>query len=196
MSLNFGTWVAGLVTIAIMSLVWKENPFYRSAEHLYVGISAGHAVVMAYSNIRDTAIKPIQSGQIAWIIPLVLGVLLYARYTRAAWVARYPVAVMVGIGTGVAVRGAIHGDFTQQIAATIKINGVNDILLLLFVVASLSYFFFSRELRGPLSVLPQSGRWVLMVAFGAAFGTTVMGRMALLIGRIQFVLGDWWGILK
>lgn len=196
MSLNFGTWVAGLITIAILSLVWKENPFYRSAEHLYVGVSAGHAVVMAYENVRDTAIQPIKSGQMVWIIPMILGILLYARYTKSSWVARYPVSVMVGIGTGVAVRGAIHGDFTQQIAATIKVGSVNDILLLLFVIASLSYFFFSRELRGPVSILPQSGRMVLMVAFGAAFGTTVMGRMALLIGRIQFVLGDWLGILK
>ncbi|MGI6163707.1 MAG: hypothetical protein ACOYEQ_07240 [Bacillota bacterium] len=196
MSLNFGTWVAGLITIAILSLVWKENPFYRSAEHLYVGVSAGHAVVMAYNNVRDTAIQPIKSGQMVWIIPMILGILLYARYTKSSWVARYPVSVMVGIGTGVAVRGAIHGDFTQQIAATIKVGSVNDILLLLFVIASLSYFFFSRELRGPVSILPQSGRMVLMVAFGAAFGTTVMGRMALLIGRIQFVLGDWLGILK
>lgn len=196
MSLNFGTWVAGLITIAILSLVWKENPFYRSAEHLYVGVSAGHAVVMAYNNVRDTAIQPIKSGQMVWIIPMILGILLYARYTKSSWVARYPVSVMVGIGTGVAVRGAIHGDFTQQIAATIKVGSVNDILLLLFVIASLHYFFFSRELRGPVSILPQSGRMVLMVAFGAAFGTTVMGRMALLIGRIQFVLGDWLGILK
>ncbi len=148
MSLNFGTWVAGLITIAILSLVWKENPFYRSAEHLYVGVSAGHAVVMAYNNVRDTAIQPIKSGQMVWIIPMILGILLYARYTKSSWVARYPVSVMVGIGTGVAVRGAIHGDFTQQIAATIKVGSVNDILLLLFVIASLSYFFFSRELRG------------------------------------------------
>ncbi len=197
MSLSTGTWIAGLVTIAILSLVWKENPFYRSAEHLYVGVSAGHAVVMAYGNIRDTAVKPIQEGKSMWIVPLVLGVLLYTRYFRKiSWLARYPVSVLVGIGTGVAVRGAIHGDFTQQVAATIKVAGVNDILLMLFVVASLSYFFFSRELRGPMSMLPKSGRLVLMVAFGAAFGTTVMGRMALLIGRIQFVLGDWLGIMK
>jgi len=196
MSLNFGTWVAGLITIAIMSLVWKENPFYRSAEHLYVGVSAGHAVVMAYNNIKDMAFQPLAAGQFVWIIPIILGILLYARYTKQAWLARYPVSVIVGIGTGVAVRGAIHGDFTQQLAATMKVGSANEILLLVFVVMSLSYFFFSRDFQGPISIIPKAGRLVLMVAFGAAFGTTVMGRMALLIGRIQFVLGDWLGILK
>jgi len=198
MSLDMGIWVAGLVTLAILSHVWKENPFYRIAEHLYVGISAGHAVVMAWGNIRDTAVKPLaEEGQLVWIIPIVLGVLLYARYFKGvAWIARFPVAVMVGIGTGVAVRGAIHGDFVQQISATIRVGSVNDILLLVFVAASLSYFFFSRTIKGPVAAIPQLGRVVLMVAFGAAFGTTVMGRMALLIGRIQFVLGDWLGVMK
>ncbi len=196
MSLNIGTWIASLITIAILSLVWKENPFYRSAEHLYVGISAGHAVVMAYTNVRDSAFQPIAAGEMVWVLPMLLGVLLYARYTKEAWLARYPVAVMVGIGTGVAVRGAIHGDFTQQMGATIRVGSVDEVLLLLFVIASLSYFFFSKELKGPISILPRSGRMVLMVAFGAAFGTTVMGRMALMIGRIQFILGDWLGIIK
>ncbi|HHX11101.1 MAG TPA: hypothetical protein GX729_07025 [Firmicutes bacterium] len=198
MSLDMGVWVAGLVTLAILSHVWKENPFYRIAEHLYVGISAGHAVVMAWGNIRDTAVKPLtEEGQFLWIVPIVLGILLYARYFKGiSWIARFPVAVMVGIGTGVAVSGAIHGDFSQQISATIKVGSVNEILLLVFVIASLSYFFFSRDLKGPLSSVPQLGKVVLMVAFGAAFGTTVMGRMALLIGRIQFILGDWLGVMK
>ena len=165
MSLDFGIWVEGLVTIAMLSYVWKENPFYRIAEHLYVGISAGHAVVMAWGNIRDAAVKPMQEeGQLVWIIPILLGVLLYSRYFKGiSWIARYPVAVMVGIGTGVAVRGAIHGDFVQQISATISVGSVNDILLLVFVIASLSYFFFSRELKGPMGTVPQLGRTVLMV---------------------------------
>ena len=159
MNLDFGIWVAGLVTLAIISHVWKENPLYRSAEHLYVGISAGHAVVVAWGNIRDTAAKPMQEeGQLIWIIPILLGVLLYTRYfKKIAWVARYPIAVMVGIGTGVAVRGAIHGDFTQQIAATVSVGSVNDILLLVFVIASLSYFFFSKD-QGAVGSVPQLGK--------------------------------------
>jgi hypothetical protein len=196
MSTSFGVWVAGLMTIAIISLAWKENPFYRAAEHLYVGVSAGHAVVMAYNNIRDTAVKPLAEGSYLWIIPICLGILLYARYVKKiAWYSRFPVSVLVGIGIGVATRGAIHGDFIQQISATIRVGNLNDILLLLMTIVSLSYFFFSKEATGALSAAPRAGRCVLMIAFGAAFGTTVMGRMALLIGRIQFVLGEWLGFM-
>jgi hypothetical protein len=35
------------------------------------------------------------------------------------------------------------------------------------------------------------GIWFLMISFGAAFGFTVMGRVALLIGRINFLIYDW-----
>lgn len=95
MSLDPGIWVAAFITIATASLVWKENPFYRAAEHLYVGISAGHAVITAYTNIRDKAVKPIGAGEYLWIIPIILGLLLYSRYfKRTAWLSRYPVSVL------------------------------------------------------------------------------------------------------
>ncbi len=35
------------------------------------------------------------------------------------------------------------------------------------------------------------GIWVLMITFGAAFGYTVMGRIALLAIRFEFLLDDW-----
>lgn len=198
MSASFGVWLAGFVTIATMSYVYKENPFFRLAEHIYVGISAGHAVVMGYGNIRDMAWKPMTTkGQLVWIIPIVLGILLYARYIKGvSWISRIPMSVILGLGLGVAMRGAIDGDFVKQILATLKIKDLNGCLLLLGVVTSLSYFFFSKEIKGPAKAVPQIGRYVMMVAFGAAFGNTVMGRMALLIGRVQFILGDWWGIIR
>ena len=30
-----------------------------------------------------------------------------------------------------------------------------------------------------------------MISFGASFGYTVMARVSLLLGRFQFLLGDW-----
>jgi hypothetical protein len=36
---------------------------------------------------------------------------------------------------------------------------------------------------------------VLMVAFGASFAYAVMGRISLLVGRLQFLLGDWLGVI-
>jgi hypothetical protein len=58
-------------------------------------------------------------------------------------------------------------------------------------MASLFYFFFSKEHKGWFGAASRYGIFILMVAFGAAFGYTVMGRIALLIGRIEFLLHNW-----
>jgi len=55
----------------------------------------------------------------------------------------------------------------------------------------LIYFFFSKEHKGALGGVAKLGIWFLMVAFGASFGYTVMGRVSLLIGRMTFMLRDW-----
>ena len=41
--------------------------------------------------------------------------------------------------------------------------------------------------------MPKSfdGVWFLMITFGASFGYTVMGRIALLAIRLEFLLDDW-----
>ena len=96
MSLDFGIWVEGLVTIAMLSYVWKENPFYRIAEHLYVGISAGHAVVMAWGNIRDATVNAGRRPAVDYSYPARCAAV--PRYFKGiSWIARYPVAVMVGM---------------------------------------------------------------------------------------------------
>ena len=37
-----GAWVSVFLTLAISSFLYKDNPIYKIAEHLFVGISAGY----------------------------------------------------------------------------------------------------------------------------------------------------------
>ena len=70
----------------------------------------------------------------------------------------------------------------------------NAILFTIGLVTALLFFFYSREHKGALGVASRIGVWFLMVGFGAAYGYTVMSRVSLLIGRFQFLLGDWLGL--
>ncbi|MCE2885492.1 MAG: hypothetical protein LW806_11420 [Planctomycetaceae bacterium] len=70
------------------------------------------------------------------------------------------------------------------------------ILGLIGVVTVLIYFFFSLEHKGVVGKTARVGVWFLMITFGAAFGLTVMGRMTLLIGRFEFLFGDWLNVVK
>ena len=63
-------------------------------------------------------------------------------------------------------------------------SNLNAIIILIGVSSVLFYFFFSIEHSGPGKVVARTGIVFLMIAFGAAFGYTVMARMSLLIGRL------------
>ena len=59
------------------------------------------------------------------------------------------------------------------------------------LLAVMYYFFFSFKHKHGGVYLANSGRWLLMVCFGAFFGSTVMARLSLLVERLQFLLGPW-----
>ncbi len=72
----------------------------------------------------------------------------------------------------------VHGGWTA----------FSNLLLVVGLITSLLYFYFSREHRGALGVATRIGVWFLMISFGASFGFTVMSRVSLAIGRARFLL--------
>lgn len=190
-----GVWLAALATLSMYSYLYRDNMFFKIGEHIFIGFAAAHTVVMGVSNIREMAWNPIVSkGQVSWVIPLVLGVLLYTRFNKNyAWLSRWPLAYLMGIGAAVTIRGQLQGSFINQIKGTmLPLNSLDNIVMVVGVVGTLSYFFFvSAGRKGILAHSATVGRWTMMVAFGAAFGNTVMARMSLLIGRLQFLFGTW-----
>ena len=42
-----GIWLVSFLTVCILSFLYRDNPFYKFAEHLYVGISAGYWTVVS-----------------------------------------------------------------------------------------------------------------------------------------------------
>jgi hypothetical protein len=206
---TIGIWVAAIFTLAIYSFLYKENPLYRLAEHLVVGISAGYSIVIAYSVVLEPRlINPLIGGQ-AWIlvVPAILGLLYITRFfPKIAWLSRYPIAFVMGTSMGVGFPLSMKADVLRQLEATmipVYTEGMpldlvlGNIVLILGTLAALIYFFFSKPHKGPFfGTGSKLGIWILMVGFGATFGFTVMGRISLLIGRIQFLLGDWLGLIK
>ncbi len=193
-----GVWIAAIGTLACYSYLYKDNIFYQVMEHIFIGIAAAHAVVMGVQSIRDTAWTPATSGKYVWWIPIVLGALLYTRFFKGyGWISRYPLAFLMGVGGGVAFRGALDGQFVAQIRATMApITTVNQFIIFIGVLGSLAYFLFgpwSRTLV--VRYVSTIGIWTMMAAFGAAYGNTVMARMSLVIGRLQFLFGTWLPIL-
>lgn len=75
---------------------------------------------------------------------------------------------------------------------------INNIVFVFVLLTVMSYFFFSFDYQKHKSAgrMAQVGKWMLMFAFGAMFGATVMARMSLLIGRMWYLLYDWLGVVQ
>jgi len=194
-----GTIVAALLTLAIFSFLYRENPFFRFAEHLLVGLSAGYCTVIAVQGtLVPKVLEPLKAGDWWVVVPFILIILILGRLTEKTRPAsRIPLALIIGAGAGVAVPALLQARILVQLSATMKpLNSAANILILVGVITTLVYFFFSREHKGWWGKLATIGTWYLMIFFGATFGNTVMSRISLLIGRLEFLFGDFLGLIR
>jgi hypothetical protein len=195
---EIGIWVAAAYTLMIYSYPYKDTPLFKFAEHTMIGLGIAITTIMGIRNILDIAVGSIvNKGEIAWIVPILLGLALFARYSRQyAWLSRWPLALLVGTGIGVAIGSDVDASFLTQIRSTVTgVNTLNEALLGIMVIITITYFIFSigkeqRE-KGVFKYTSQLGRYVMMLCFGALFGNTIMTRMALFIGRMNFLLFEW-----
>src|SRR5215831_2240362 len=204
---TLGAWMATGLTLFIFSFLYKDNPLFKLAEHLYVGVSVGYTIVKTCDAVIVNQIyKPIrEQGEITLLIPVAIGLLMLTRYLpKAAWMSRYAFALIVGMGAGLAIPRTISSFILKQIEDTVRpllsltgpdgiafsmdvlnpSSNLNAIIILLGVSSVLFYFFFSIEHSGLGKAVARTGIIFLMISFGAAFGYTVMARMSLLIGRL------------
>jgi len=192
------TWAGALCVFAVYSFLWKENRFFRAVQNLYVGLAAGYSIVLAVKSIQRQAWVPLTTkGDIWAIVPMILGLLLFTRlFKRYAWVARWPMAFLMGMGAALSMK-AIESDFVRQIQASLVAwNSINNLMLSLGTALALTYFFFTFKPNAVTNYAGRAGRWVLMLCFGAAFGQSVQGRLSLLISQMQFLLKDWLHVMK
>lgn len=204
--MDVGTVVAGLLTLTILTFLYRDNPIYRFAESLLIGISIGYTLVITWtSTLVDILIEPLFiDGQLALIVPLGLGLLMFSRFSRAgSRLSRIPIAVMIGSGAGVAIPVMLEARILRQVTATVaplwtEASGIEwgVIVVLIGVLTTLSYFYFSREHQGAFGKSARVGTWFLMIFFGTTFGYTVMSRMSTFIGRMEFLLTDFLHLVK
>jgi len=192
-----GAWMGAILTIFIYSyILWKENLAFRWAEHTYIASMFSVAIVQAIRLIRTNLFVPLMEGDIRYIIPIILGLMFYTLpFRRYRWISRYTVSFLVGIGFGVSVRGALSADIVKQILASVEaplggapMDWFNFLWTSLGFVLITSYFTFTKEHTGWYFYPTKIGRYILMLGLGVYFGNTVQFRMAMLGGRVQYLL--------
>lgn len=198
--IDVATIIAGLLTLAVFSFLYRDNPVYKTAESLLIGVSIGYFLVITWdSSLVALLFRPLfGDGRLALIVPMGLGLLMFGRFHSAtSSLSRIPIAVLIGSGAGLAIPAMLGARTLAQMSATVQplltdtgMPNFSGLVVLLGVICTLAYFYFSREHRGALGQTAKAGTWFLMIFFGTTFGYTVMSRMSTLIGRVEFLLTD------
>jgi len=223
-----GIWIGAILTLGILSFLYKDNPFYKLSEAIFLGISAGYWFVSLFwqnlvpklfdnlgitkllgLNEEDGAIQAVfvhgqYDERIWYFIAGILGIMMLLRLVpKVGWISRWPLAFVVGTTSGVYLTRYLASNAMAQINNSLKDfivigqpdffswTNFNYLLILLGVITGLTYFYFSKEHKGITGGAAKIGIYFLMITFGASFGYTVMSRMSLLIGRLDFLYSDW-----
>lgn len=155
-----------------------------------------------------TVAQPYQPLTLLYLLPLLFGLLFYFTYSkRYGWLAKLAIGFTLGLSGGAAFKGFFNA-ILPQVVSSFKplvvfsegglswMGTFSNVVFVFTLLAVMYYFFFSfRASSRALETVSVSGRWLMMVCFGAYFGSTVMARMALLVERLQFLLHDWWRAL-
>jgi hypothetical protein len=211
--------LAGISSLAIFSFLYRENPFYRFFEHLFIGIGTGYGIVATIrSFFWPLVLKPLLGldlirfpdgtyserydyNMLFYILPIAFGSLYYFILSkRHNWIAQLVIGLSLGCSGGIAFKGVLT-EMLPQLEDSFKplyVSGdifatFSNIVFIITLVKAMTYFFFTfrRGESKAVAVTASVGRWMMMGCFGAFFGTTIMARMALLVERLDFLLNNW-----
>ncbi len=224
LSHSLGIWIGALLTLMVFSFLYRDNPLYKLAEHIFVGAAAAYAMALGFwttlwpnaiarlvpaaARVTDPAAAPGSSDPVV-LIPLALGLLMLCRlHPRLAWLSGWPTAFAIGTSAGYNLVRVLRSNFVAQIESGMRPSlavaaggrldagaSLSAIVVLVGTVCGLVYFIYTREHRGVLGRMARVGILFMMVTFGTTFGYTVMSRVALLVSRFRFLLGSWLGLI-
>lgn len=198
-----GTLISALLTVMVLSYFWRDNPMFRIASYLFVGVAAGYAGAIAWHNVLDPGLVDpfLEQGlgvltDPTVVVPWVLILLLIFKVSPATTrLGSISTALMVGVGAAVVVGGAITGTLIpQSLAAMTTLDPsavtpttgetgleriINVVILLTGTISTLLYFRFSarQDATGAKerSWLGSGVAWVGQVFIAVTFGVMYAG---------------------
>lgn len=197
--------VGFILTLLVLSYLIGDNPLFRSAVYVFVGVASGYAAVAAWHYVLlPRLFQPLASAdpaQLAFVIvPLVLSLTLVTKLSpRIAWLGGFAMALMVGVGAATALSGAVIGTLIPQTRAAMDIvqpgplGFVQGVFALVGTVLTLAYFQFSasRAADGTakrnviFELLAWGGRVFIAITLGVLFAGVYLAALTALLERLS-----------
>lgn len=203
-----------LLTILIFSYLMGDNPFFRLAIHIFIGVSAAYVAIITINNVLiPRLIMPLINGssgeRILSIVLLIPSLFLFFKITRLRRAGNWAVAILVGIGAAAAVGGAITGTLFPQILGTINSvdpsaytvttsrwdQAINGLIIVIGTISTLLYFHFgTQDIPGQsderlpfIEAISKVGKVFLAITFGALYAGVYLSALAALVERLSFI---------
>ncbi|HEY5269683.1 MAG TPA: hypothetical protein VII97_05060 [Anaerolineales bacterium] len=205
--------ISFLLTVMVLTYLIGDNPAFRVAVYIFIGVSAGYAAAVAWHQVLyPRLVLPLLAGSLAErllaFIPLVLGLLLLFKLTpRRANLGSPSMAFLVGVGAAVAIGGAVMGTLFPQIRASMNALNLSSagqywlerlsegVVMLIGTITTLVYFHYGAKatISGPdRGKLIQGLGWVgqifIAITFGLLFSGVFVAAMTALIERLNFIV--------
>jgi hypothetical protein len=204
--------ISFLLTLMILSYLIGDNPLFRLAVYIFVGVSAGFAAAVVWWQVLfPRLLLPLLTGsffeRLFSLVALLLGVLLMMKLSpRTAALGNPSIAFLVGVSAAVAVGGAVMGTIIPQTQASIDVfalPGSGDFWLeriifgsitLAGTIMTLAYFHFGAKSTpdGPkrsklVIVMSWIGQIFIAITLGVLFAGVFAASMTALIERLNFI---------
>ena len=205
--------ISGLIgfvlTLLIFSYLIGDNPLFRSAVYIFIGVSSGYAAVVVWHNVlMPKLFLPLASAGtdqlVLLVIPLILSVSLLAKLSpRISWLGSFAMALLVGVGAATALSGAVAGTLIPQSRAAMDafiapsaFELIEGTIMLAGTVLTLIYFQFSAKRAGDGSVkrnviiemLAWGGRVFIAITFGVLFAGVYMAALTAMLERLSAII--------
>jgi hypothetical protein len=197
-----------ILTLFVYSYLVGDNPLYRLAVHILVGVSAAYAAIIVLRQVIlpvlfQIRLEPASSSSLFWLLPLLLAFFLLAkRLPLVGWLGNNTLALLVGVGAAVALVGAIRGTLLPQTGLMGNpVPGLGAAAMTLAALLTVSTLLAFQFTGGKL----EDGEWkrpfwqrgfyhvgqaVLMITFGAIFGAVLSTAILLLTSRLSYFITE------
>jgi len=198
-----------ILTLLIFSYLIGDNPLFRSAVYIFIGVSSGYAAVVVWHNVLlPKLFRPLATADpnqlVLLVIPLVFSVSLLAKLSpRISWIGSFAMALLVGVGAATALSGAVVGTLLPQSRAAMNafasptfLELIEGVVMLAGTVLTLIYFQFSAKRAADGSVkrnviiemLAWGGRVFIAITFGVLFAGVYMAALTAMLERLSALI--------
>ena len=208
----FSGGISFLLTLMVLSYLVGDNPAFRVAIHIFIGVAAGYAAAVVWHQVLAVRLfRPLLSGslpeRLLAVVPLVLGLLLLLKLSpRTSNLGNPSMAFLVGVGAAVAIGGAVLGTLFPQARAAMNAFAPvaqktwferlgEGIVMLVGTVTTLVYFHFGAKATASGPQRSRLVRWLgwvgqvfIAVTFGVLFAGVFMAALTALIERLNFMI--------